>query len=227
MEYLNIVYSSERVRPGADVEVRWDVKTPDLKEWMSLRDFDIYLDALNLIGVGSGMGSFPISVGSAHVSAFAGSLTFMLPETVPPGNYELTFSLTIASKASERSDIYAPQSPLAIVVSDSGGGDTHKRPRVDSVDPERYSIAQLRARKAARFELHGENLDLISTKIGMLTGRATSNYGIMLYVFERGPDLIKLGGSIKPRQFTWLKPGPAHIVLKSDQGQLNVQVYIY
>lgn len=224
MEYLNIIYVSQRIAPGGDVQVHWDVDTSDLKEWMSFRDLDVYLDALNLVGIGPGLASFPISVASAHVSPHGGSLTFMLPTTVPPGNYELTFSLVLSSKVRGRCEIYVPHSPLAIMVLESGEQGPKKRARVDSVHPERYSIAQLGVVKAVRFELRGENLDLISAMNGVLAGRATSNYGILLYVIERGPSVIKLSGSLSPQQLSWLKPGLADIVIGPDQGRVIVQV---
>jgi hypothetical protein len=227
MEYLNIIYTPRRVEPGEDIQVRWDINAPDLKYWMSLRDMQIYLDAIHLTGVGSGMGSVPISVGSAHINPHNGSLTFMLPETVSPGNYELTFSITLRSPLKQRHEICVPKSPLEIEVWDSGGGETKKRAKVTSVEPDRYSVSQLIAKQAARFELFGENLDLITGMGGVLAGRGTSNHRIPLFIIERSPDLIKLSGTLKYQTLSWLMPGPAHIVLKSDQGQLNVQVYIY
>lgn len=227
MEYLNIIYSSRRVRPGNDVEVRWDVHAPDLKEWMSFLDLDIYLDALNLVGVGPGMPSFPISVASAHINTHIGSLTFMLPKTVPPGTYELTFSLALHSKARGTHEIYVPHSPLPILVLDSGGGDTQKRARIDSVHPDRYSIAQLADGKAVRFELRGENLNLITTMNGVLSGRATSNYGIALFIIERGSEVMKLSASLSHQQLSWLKPGLADIVIRTAQGKAIAQVRLY
>ena len=227
MEYLNIIYSSRRVSPGNDVEVRWDVHAPDLKEWTSFLDLDIYLDALNLVGVGPGMPSFPISVASAHINTHIGSLTFMLPKTVPDGNYELTFTLSLYSKSRGRHEIYVPHSPLSILVSSPRGHDTQKRARIDSVHPDRYSIEQLAKGKAVRFELRGENLDLITTMNGVLSGRATSNYGIALFVIERGSEVMKVSATLSYQQLSWLKPGLADIVIRTAQGQVIAQVRLY
>ena len=226
MEYLNILYITRRVRPGDDIQVRWDINTPDLKEWISFLDLSIYLDALHLTGVGPGMGSFPISVASAHINPHDGTLTFMLPETVPPGNYELTFSIAFNSVSRGRHEVYVPKSPLAILVLETAGGDT-KRAKVTSVDPDRYSIAQLGTGKGLRFELRGENLDLIKAMNCVLSGRATSNYGIMLHILERGPDFAKVSGNLSHMQFSWLKPGVADIVIKTPQGQVIVQIRFY
>jgi hypothetical protein len=220
MKYLEIISATRRIEAGGDVEIRWDISSPEMKEWLHFPDIQVLAGAVNLYG---NNGHITIAPGSVQVDAHGGMLSFAVPPTIKAGSYQLTFDLTFTAK--NQSEIFGPNSELEIAVLSSGGGSEGK-PKVYSVQPNSCMIEQLKVTRKLRFQMHGENLDQGDVIGAMLIGRATSNRGIPLRINERTSGLIDLMGTLREQQIGWFKPGIADIAIQTDKRQLNAQIKV-
>lgn len=223
MKFLEIISATRRVEPMGDVEIHWDVYTPEMKEWLGYPDLQVFADAVNLYGTGEAAGQITIDRGAIQIDLHGGGLSFVVPSKISAGGYVLSFSLTFTAK--NQREEFRPNVDLNLVVLSSGGGSGGK-PKVYSVQPNRYAIEKLKVTRKLRFQLHGENLDQGEVIGAMLLGRATGGRGMPLRIIERSSELIELMGTLRDQQISWFKPGIADVVVQTEQRQLSAQVTI-